>query len=282
MRVQIASDLHLEFYTTEDHTATFFETLIKPNDDVNVLILAGDIGYPEDSITKMFLAWCCSAWPHVVWVLGNHEYYTRRTPKIYTIAEKDQLAEDYMTIHPNLAVLIDSIDDTFEHLGFRILGTTMWTDVGIYNHNSLRALNDFKMIRAESTRHFQIVDWQRFHQFARSFLQEQLDECVAQGLKAIVVTHHLPTYKMIPEQYQGSDLNCGFAAHAEDIMNHHAIELWVCGHSHGQETINYTKMDGISYPCVLNARGYPKEESITTYTLSKVIQLDEKYLKTAE
>lgn len=274
MNIQVASDLHLEFYSEEQsYSPSFFETLIKPIEGVNVLLLAGDIGYPEDTITKLFFAWCCEMWLHVIWVLGNHEYYTRKKPQIYTMAEKEQFAEDYMAVHPNLAVLINSIDDTFDHVGFRILGTTMWTDVGIYDQQHLRRLNDFQMIRTEPSRSFQITDWQLLHQLSIDFLEEQLNECEILGLQAIIVTHHLPTYKMIPEQYQGSDLNCGFAAHAEDVMNHPAIRLWVCGHSHGQQTLLYTKPNGASYQCVLNARGYPKEDSLVTYSPQKVIRL---------
>jgi hypothetical protein len=273
MNIQFASDLHLEFYISEQYTNEFFESLVIPQENANVLVLAGDIGYPEDSITKMFLAWCCSSWPHVVWVLGNHEYYTRRTPKVYTMAEKEQLAEDYMVIHPNLSVLIDSVDDTFEHLGFRILGTTMWTDADTFHAHELKKLNDFQMIRMESTRPFQINDWKRLHQASRTFLQQELDDCAAQGLKAIVVSHYLPTYKMILEQYQGLDLNCGFAAHAEDLLDHSATALWICGHSHGQQTLQYKKRDGTTILCALNARGYPKEDSISTYITTKIIHI---------
>ncbi len=276
MNIQVASDLHLEFYTAEPYTSEFFEILIKPQENVHVLILAGDIGYPEDAITKMFLAWCCEVWPHVVWVLGNHEYYTRRTPKVYTMAEKEQLAEDYMVIHPNLSVLIDAVDDTFEHLGVRILGTTMWTDIGAYQAHEVRKMNDFNLIRIEIKRPFQVADWQRLHNASRSFLQEQLDECEQQGLRAIVVTHHLPTYKMILEQYQGLDMNCGFAAHADDLLNHSATALWVCGHSHGQQTIMIRKQNGQTISCVLNARGYPNEDSITSYNSGKVISVNTK------
>jgi metallophosphoesterase superfamily enzyme len=276
MNIQLASDLHLEFYAEETYTSEFFETLIKPQENVHLLILAGDIGYPEDSITKLFLAWCCEVWPHVVWVMGNHEYYTRRTPKVYTMAEKEQRAEDYMVIHPNLSVLIDSVDDTFDHLGIRILGTTMWTDVGAYQNNLLRKLNDFKMIRVDTTQPLQVADWQRLHQASRTFLQEQLDECEQQGLQAIVITHYLPSYKMILEQYQGLDINCGFAAHADDLLNHSATTLWVCGHSHGQQTIMIRKQNGQTVPCVLNARGYPNEDSISSYNSKKVISVNTK------
>ncbi len=271
MNIQIASDLHLEFYISESYISEFFETLVKPQENVNVLVLAGDIGYPEDSITKLFIAWCCERWPHVVWTMGNHEYYTRHTPNVYTMAEKEELAEDYMVIHPNLAVLMNSYDDTFEHLGFRILGTTLWTDIGAQERAILRKLNDFQMIRVEPTNPLQITDWQRLHKESRTFLQEQLHECNKQGLRAIIVTHYLPTYRMIIEQYEGSDINCGFAAHTDDLIDHPATAIWMCGHSHGQQTISIKKRNGEIVRCILNARGYPREGSIITYDPTKVI-----------
>jgi hypothetical protein len=71
--IQLASDLHLELYTSVRTPVELFQTLLKPNPAVDVLILAGDIGYPEQRITKEFFHWVCSNWKQVLWILGNHE-----------------------------------------------------------------------------------------------------------------------------------------------------------------------------------------------------------------
>ncbi len=77
MKIQIASDIHLEFYKNKPRDRHFFQTLVDPSTAADVLVLAGDIGYPEDHITREFIKWACESWPKVYWVLGNHEYYSK-------------------------------------------------------------------------------------------------------------------------------------------------------------------------------------------------------------
>src|SRR4051812_9957719 len=66
MRIQLASDLHLEFLQ-----ATFpRETLIAPAADADVLVLAGDIGCRLGAI-ELFADWPVP----VLYIAGNHEFY---------------------------------------------------------------------------------------------------------------------------------------------------------------------------------------------------------------
>lgn len=66
MKIQLASDLHLE------NLARRFpgEALIRPANQADVMVLAGDIGHAADAIALF------SKWPvPVLYVLGNHEAY---------------------------------------------------------------------------------------------------------------------------------------------------------------------------------------------------------------
>ena len=55
MNLQIASDLHLEFYDFNKyiHNTAKFEEFLRPS--APILVLAGDIGYPKESIYKDFI-----------------------------------------------------------------------------------------------------------------------------------------------------------------------------------------------------------------------------------
>ena len=65
MKLQLASDLHLEFLQRFPG-----ERLITPAPNADVLILAGDISNGTDAIGLF------DSWPvPVVYVAGNHEFY---------------------------------------------------------------------------------------------------------------------------------------------------------------------------------------------------------------
>jgi len=80
MKIALASDIHLEF-----------GPLSFKNDGANVLILSGDIIVANDLTERdaynikgatdrsnkfhAFFEECCSNFPHVIYVMGNHEHY---------------------------------------------------------------------------------------------------------------------------------------------------------------------------------------------------------------
>lgn len=268
MLIQVASDLHLEFYRDKPRNKEFFAKLVDPTDRADLLILAGDIGYPEDAITNDFIHWCCSIWPEVVWIYGNHEYYNKTEShhwkygkKTYTMLQKDALAPKLDNLHGN--------NEVFLYDGIPILGVTLWTDVKESEaHDLVNGMADFKYIKQNNGTPFTLSEWTSRHIVERKWLQETLDAIAVSGRRAIVVTHHLPTYKMILPQYETSKNNCGFAAHADDLVMHPAVILWVCGHSHGNKILSLEDRY-----VILNARGYQNEDSVSSYNPKLIVDL---------
>lgn len=273
--LQIASDLHLEFYThlKKEERIPFFQTLLTPNPAVDILILAGDIGYPEQQITLDFFKWVCSNWKEVLWILGNHEYYNSRSvyekkygATILSMEEKESIAEDSMLRHPNLQVLLNQSYVYPDFPSYRFLGTTLWTEKAPpYN-----SVNDFKYISLTQK------DWERLHSESVQFLTEELEEASRLSQQVIVITHYMPTHTMILPIYKDSPHNHAFAANCDTLMKHPQIRLWICGHSHGHHSIENP------CPCILNARGYPREGSIQTYDPSYYISVDSPYELTTD
>lgn len=72
MRIQYASDLHLEF---AENWRYLREHPLEVNG--NILILAGDIGYLGDQNYQNhpFWDWASQNYQQVLVVLGNHEFY---------------------------------------------------------------------------------------------------------------------------------------------------------------------------------------------------------------
>lgn len=258
MKFQIASDLHLEFYT---ESGISFDTLLDSSDAAEtILILAGDIGYPEDQITKNFLEWCCDKWKYIVWIYGNHEYYTNSSSPL-TMDEKEQKGIQYR--FPNLKLLLDEPFD-IPQSDLTVYGTTFWTELEEDDLDIQYRLNDFKKIYLQPNRKLNVYVWNEYHRASKEDVKGILDKAQEQGRRAIIITHHLPSYTMIQECYQGHPLNAGFASHSDSLLHHPAVALWACGHSHG-----FMK----NGKCILNARGYPREESNTTYDRKCIVKI---------
>lgn len=72
MKIQYASDLHLEF---GENSKWLKDNPLIPSADI--LVLAGDIGYLGDAIyrTHPFWDWASQNYKQVIVVPGNHELY---------------------------------------------------------------------------------------------------------------------------------------------------------------------------------------------------------------
>ena len=265
IRIQIASDLHLEFYKDKSRGEDFFETLLTPpvdKDSVDILVLAGDIGYPEDSITDKFLEWCCSRWKRVIWIYGNHEYYNGPKSR-YSMEVKEEAGAVHSAFYENLELLID--DTVTIHEDLVLAGCTFWTNLNSAEKKILQeSMNDFSQIWQDADTPFSADLWNELHWSSRAFLEDVLEDAYKVGKKVVVVTHHLPSYTMILPQYEGHPANCGFAAKADVLLNHPSVAAWICGHSHGQNRVG---------KCYLNARGYKEEPSVVTYNPKYIIEV---------
>ena len=140
MRILTFSDLHLEF--GED-------LRLPPEDEGDLLILAGDIITFSDfaPLDRLLQGWN----KPVLYVAGNHEYYTRRP-----MDEEDKKFRAWLTaLHPQVKLLLDeeiSID------GLHFFGGTMWTDFDGGNPTAMefarREMNDFRLIQNAGGRIF--------------------------------------------------------------------------------------------------------------------------------
>ena len=109
MKIQLASDLHLEFLRNLDPK----ERLIEPAEGADVLVLAGDIAGGSNSL-RIFKDWPTP----VVLLAGNHEYYGRGIEETQKGMRHEAEAAGIHFLE-NQSVVID---------GGRFLGATLWTD----------------------------------------------------------------------------------------------------------------------------------------------------------
>lgn len=221
MRIQVASDLHLELLP-EDLGAGL---LVDPHPDAELLILAGDIHTGVEAI-RYFRNWPVP----VLYVPGNHEFYGQTWEDV-----RERLRE------ATAGTSIQILDNDAQVIGgVRFLGTTLWTDFAIDRARPAPSamelagtyLKDFFEIHTRSaeapngliTPAMILAD----HMASRAWLEGQLrSEFVG---KTVVITHHAPHRLSVHRKYVGHPLTPAFVSDLSDLM--HRTDLWIHGHAH--------------------------------------------------
>lgn len=249
MILQILSDLHLEHYP--DHGRDLVESMDFSGADL--VILAGDIaGIGESPLTALqrIQALCRRASGTVLYIPGNHEYYG--TSPSYVENALQQLEAQVENIH------ILRPGRVYEQAGLRFLGDTLWFPDDGDNWRFTAMMSDFLLIR-------QFTPW--VYQRNASFM-EWLQSELQRG--DLVVTHHLPSPRVIARQYAGSVLNRFFVSDLTELILDRKPALWVCGHTH-------TSIDAVigETRILCNPRGYPKEGQSAAFNPRLLIEMIE-------
>jgi len=232
LRIRIYSDLHLEFVP-----------FVPPENDADVIVLAGDIGNGAAGIE-----WARETFEKpVLYLAGNHEYYE---------GEFEAVQEAMGAAARKLAVeLLDCREVVIE--GVRFLGCTLWTDYSLAPQaerpaviEAARKLNpDYQLIRFGS-RAFAPEDAIALCARHRAWLAAAL--AAPFPGKTVVVTHFAPHPHSIAPAYLGHRANPGFVLDLAGMMG--SAALWIHGHTH---TFFDYRVRGTRVIC--NPRGYPAE-----------------------
>ena len=233
MKIQILSDIHLEFgdYGFQDAGA-------------DVVVLAGDIHTKNRG-----LEWVLNAIPGdmpIIYVYGNHELYGKSLP---SLIDKGKLfAKEYSRLH----VLEDNhvaID------GVNFFGATFWTDFELFGTPEITgrtcqdSMTDYKKIRrSPSYSKMRSIDTAIIHYHSKRWLEQQLLE--HQGERNVVVTHHAPSTKSL--EYPDDELSAAYASDLDSFILEHQPALWIHGHLHASSDylVGNTRV-------ICNAKGYP-------------------------
>ena len=248
LRVQYASDLHLEFLGDKP----VFPSILKPV--APVLVLAGDVGRPDKRSYRDLLFHCSRNWEDVIVVAGNHEFYGGVAEK--RLEQCRMTAAEFANIH-----FLER--DRVVRKGVTFLGCTLWT------HDAPQdVMNDYRTIRLEGgTTPLRVGDTNRWHARDKEWLRLALANVTG---PAVVVTHHLPSFRMIAPEFAGDPYNSGFASHCDALIAP-PVRAWIAGHTHRAMRMPF---DGGVVACV-NPRGYPQENErgVTGYRADAVIEV---------
>ena len=310
MKIQVVSDIHLEFGPISIENAG----------DTDVLILSGDICVVNDLAERdsynirgehdksnqyhTFFQECCARFPHVVYVMGNHEHYHGD----YNVTAKH--IRERLGYLANLHFL-DKESVILNDVLF--IGGTLWTDMNKEDPITLsrigRMMNDYQTVEDSS----EVVHYKAFipkdkpvgvtdhqwwnetphedrhrvefktrpatfaptksvedHKAMLAFIKSEIAK-VDPGTKVVVVGHHAPSKASIKPRYERDVIVNG--AYSSDlselILDHPQIKLWTHGHTHHE----FDYMIG-STRIFCNPRGYINYESqADTFDFRKVVEV---------
>lgn len=255
MRIQYASDLHLEF---PENSEFLKKNPLQPDGDI--LLLAGDI-VPFAVMDKHadFFSYISDNFSTTYWIPGNHEYYySDISSQSGTLNEK--IRENLFLVN-NVSVLHDNI---------KLIFSTLWTRISPGNEFEIRQrLSDFHVIKL-NRKGFTPDHYNLLHEQCRSFLKTEISKGDNSEGKKVIVTHHVPTLKNYPESYKGDTLNEAFAVEMSDDILKSRAYYWIFGHHHTNTpafVIGSTKL-------ITNQLGYVKYRECPDFNTKKIITID--------
>lgn len=255
MKIQFASDLHLEFHDN------WRWLRLNPLEVIgDILVLAGDIGYLGDDnyAVHPFWDWAADNFEQVLCCMGNHEFY-----KYYDIA---RLTDGFkIEIRPNIHSYYNGVV-SLNDADTDIILSTLWAKIALENaYYTENVVSDFRRILYEGET-LTFADFNKEHERCLSFIRKAVEESSASH--KVVVTHHVPSFLLQDPRFKDSRANGAFTVELEDYIKSSNIDYWIYGHSH------YNKDMAIgNTQCVSNQLGYVFHNEHLTFASGKMIEI---------
>ena len=268
MKIQLASDLHLEFADVDIQNTTGADVLILGGD----ILVADDLrnqpvdlawgDFPEEGHGRAkstmryrdFLKRVSFQFKHVILIMGNHEHYHGKFDRSADIIRDTIGYLNIQNIH-----LLDR--DAKEIDGVHFIGGTMWTDCNKGDPMTLyhleHCMSDFRVIRIAGENFKKFLPMRTVMEFTktRDYFKTVIDN-LPKDSKIVVCSHHAPSHLSIHEIYKNDTLmNGGYSSDlSEFILDRPQIRAWTHGHMHN--CFDYQVGDT---RVMCNPHGYPGE-----------------------
>lgn len=217
MKIQYASDLHLEF----DKNAEFLKA--NPLEVTgDILVLAGDTTYLGRQMQNAgwFFDWCSANYEQTYLIPGNHEYYGG-FPMEKTIENFEWKIRDNVTYLNNRSVVIGDAELFF---------TTLWTYIPSEDAYCIeKTMNDCRRGRINGKR-FDVRSWNIIHRACAEWLAAALRKSGARD--KIIVSHHCPYQNEAGSRHVGPLAESAYMLDMWPLMENYDIHYWIHGHIH--------------------------------------------------
>lgn len=255
-QLQYFSDVHTEFFIT---SKSLKQLCAGVQANAPYLLLGGDIGFPFSDTYMSFIADMSSKFIRVFVVAGNHEYYCTNhgakqahrsmcfTDDVTTWMQvvNDQI-RSVCSAFPNVIFLNNEVNHITDRV--MIFGGTLWTDIPPAIEGAVAArVNDYTMIpglTTSTTRHL--------HKCALQALRTSMEAFPEKNI--IVLSHHLPSTRLISAVYTGNILNCAYASDVQEAGDERIL-AWFAGHTHTPVELEKFHVNPIGYKAEISTRG---------------------------
>lgn len=254
MKIQLASDLHLEFTANSSYLKLY---PLEVTGDI--LILAGDIDYlrEDNNFTHPFWDWVSAHYKQVIVVMGNHELYKGYDINKLTEGTVIPIRKN-VAYHYNNVISIENTD---------IICSTLWAYIEPqFAYITEHRVSDFRSTIANGEYRLSADRFNTEHQTCVQFIKQAVAKSKAD--KIVVVTHHVPSKLLSSPDFGGSEINGAFVSEQFDFIAGSRIDYWIYGHSH-------RNIDAIigNTRCVTNQLGYTFAEEHHDFNRFKYIEL---------
>lgn len=277
MRIQLLSDLHLELYP---------DFVPLPAKDVDVLVLAGDIGsYQEGSLlsgddfglSRFSPLQANSPWPRVLYLPGNHEFDSLDFDQTYAHLRQtcEKLGIEWLEQE---VITIGSV---------RFVGSTLWSDFESLARDEPNMTRQMQALeKAYRAANFYLQkhtalrdglpmlapDIRDLSLACQSWLQQAL-ETPFEGI-TIAVTHFAPSLKSADPRYGLTPGTAGFCNARDDLLP--LANFWLHGHLHcPNDYVVQGQRDGKPWSCrvAANPLGYAEKNEQAAFQDAFVIEI---------
>jgi Icc-related predicted phosphoesterase len=250
MKIQLLSDTHLDQHP-------FNSRHIEISNEADVVVLAGDISSSLQIFRRFLLDIRKQTEAPVISVLGNHDFYEKDLDASYTRYRKE--VENIPDVH-----ILDNDKVPIKEKGFRrtvnFSGCTLWSDFeyGARFEEISEVFFDCKNIFRNGrylNKEDILSEWKRSY----DYLKGSVD------LNTVVITHHAPSFLLVPAEFYDSHINGGYFSNCEWVIENKKPLAWLFGHVHRRISakIGETVCECNPYGTPFERSGYNLENGIS-------------------
>ena len=232
-KAETMSDIHLNLWK---YSPDKLSAVLPKVPDVPNLILAGDIGDPDEASLYNILQLAKQRYQRVIYIPGNHEFYARhpgsKKSPISVLSWFDKLDTQWDNFH-----FFYRRTEVYD--GIRVIGATAWS-------TSPKDTEWSKLISEEGRKDIHFLEQSLLH--SRE--------------PALVVTHYPSTLRVLQPDFLNKITQYDYAQDLERLY-HYPVKTWIFGHVHQKHdfTIPYSSsMSGSgTIRIICNPYGYPTD-----------------------
>ena len=223
MKIQVLSDIHLEYFDKYPGLHFFV------NPSAPILVLAGDICYYKHKHFLPFFQEASFYFKYVIFVPGNHEYYTNSHIDVHfkDFSSVDNEMRESLEHLVNIKMLQKQ---TFVINNIKFIGTTLWYDTpgSDKRFNNIAYTQNENFVLYNNHLMPEPTKINNINRKQYKWLSSELKQ--SSKYYTITITHYLPSNKCISSIFKNSVDNFLFYSDCSSLIK--ISSAWIYGHTH--------------------------------------------------